>query len=89
MKIDVYDSYAQSTDGRTLHFDVFVESGTSAKTALANGREWLESINESAEGLQNSRCNFCHSRIADPVVQDTIKKSGYYILQMEGCPATA
>jgi len=54
MKIDVYDSYAQSTDGKTLHFDVFVESGTSAETALANGREWLESINESADGLRNS-----------------------------------
>jgi len=86
MKIDVYDSYAKSKGGKLLHFDVFVESGTSAHTALAYGREWLQSIDETAENLESSRCNFCHSRMADPDVQSAIKECGYYILQMEGCP---
>lgn len=89
MKIDVYDSYAKTPDGRLLHFDVFVKSGTPAKIAFANGREWLESIGEQAESLEHSRCNFCHSRIADPAIQNTIKDQGYYILQMAGCPTVA
>jgi hypothetical protein len=89
MKIDVYDSYAQSLAGHTMHFDVFVESNTSAEQALGFGRRWLESIGESAEGLQQSRCNFCHSEIANPEVQVVIKNQGYFILQMEGCPAAA
>jgi len=89
MKIDVYDSYAKSNDGATLHFDVFVESGTPAEIALQNGREWMKSINESAESLQSSRCNFCHSRVAESVVQQEIKEKGYYIFQMEGCPGPA
>lgn len=87
MKIDVYDSYARTNDGKIMHFDVFVESSTPAETALAYGREWLQSVDQNTEDLEASRCNFCHSRIADPIVQDTIKKEGYYILQMEGCPS--
>ena len=87
MKIDVYDSYANTTDGRLMHFDVFVETGTSADAALRFGRDWLTQIGESAEGLQQSRCNFCHSEMANPNVQQAIEDNGYYILQMEGCPA--
>lgn len=86
MKIDVYDSYAHS-NGRLMHFDVFVESGTSAEKALEYGRQWLASINEQAESLDHSRCNFCHSEISNPEVARTIERDGFFILQMEGCPA--
>ncbi len=85
MKIDVYDSYARS-NGRLMHFDVFVKSGTSAQEALGYGKQWLESIRESADSLDQSRCNFCHSEIANPEVERTINQQGYFILQMEGCP---
>ena len=87
MKIDVYDSYAQRRDGGTMHFDIFVESTASAEQALAYGRHWLESVGESTAGLHQSRCNFCHSKIANPEVQNAIHNQGYFILQMEGCPA--
>ena len=86
MKIDVYDSYAKS-NGRLMHFDVFVEAGTTAQKALEYGKQWLESIRESPESLDQSRCNFCHSEIANPEVERMIAQQGYFILQMEGCPA--
>ena len=86
MKIDVYDSYAKS-DGRLLHFDVFVQSGTSSQKALEYGKQWLKSIRESPDSLDQSRCNFCHSEIANPEVERTINQQGYFVLQMEGCPA--
>ena len=86
MKIDVYDSYAQS-NRRLMHFDVFVKSGVSAEQALEYGRKWLEIIGEDASALQNSRCNFCHSELANPEVARLTEVSGHYILQMEGCLA--
>ena len=85
MNIDVYDSYAKS-NGRLMHFDVFVESGTAPQKALEYGRQWLASIRESPDSLDQSRCNFCHSEIANPEVERTIDQQGYFILQMEGCP---
>ena len=87
MKIDVYDSYATRLDGQLMHFDVFVESRSSAQQALEYGRQWLERIGESKAGLQQSRCNFCHTELANPEVQNAIARQGYFILQMEGCPA--
>ncbi len=87
MKIDVYDSYAQTREGRVMHFDVFVETNTPAEQALQYGKNWLESIGEDTAGLNQSHCNFCHSEVANPEVQLSIKNDGYFILQMEGCPA--
>ncbi len=86
MKIDVYDSYAKS-GGRLMHFDVFVPAGTANSTALQYGRQWLKSIREDSEALQQSLCNYCHSEIANPDVERMVNTDGYFILQMEGCPA--
>ena len=86
MKIDVYDTYATSKTGKTIHFDVFLPSGGNKETALRHAHAFLESIGETAEALKSERCNFCHSEQAHPVVEAGIAKSGHYILQMEGCP---
>ena len=87
MKIDVYDSFATSNRGHLLHFDVFVATATPAEQALIFGQQWLESIGEQAIGLKQSRCNFCHSEVANPDVAQHIETHGYFFLQMEGCPA--
>lgn len=86
MNIDVYDSYAKSTDGRLMHFDVFVKSGVSADEALKRGRDWLKAIGEDPLALQQQRCNFCHSEVANPKVKRAVEVEGFYILQLEGCP---
>lgn len=86
MNIDVYDTYATSNSGKTIHFDVFLPSGGDKETAVRYARTFLESIGETAEALKSERCNFCHSERANPVVEIEIAKSGHYILQMEGCP---
>lgn len=86
MNIDVYDTYATSKTGMTIHFDVFLPSGSSKETALRYAHAFLESIGETAGALKSERCNFCHTEQAQPVVKAEIAKVGYYILQMEGCP---
>lgn len=88
MNIDVYDSYAKAVDGRLMHFDVFVKSGTSPELALRYGRDWLERIGENPAGLVQSRCNFCHTEVANPEVQRAVEYEGFFILQMEGCPSS-
>jgi hypothetical protein len=89
MKIDVYDTYATSNKGKTIHFDVFLPSGGSKKTALQYAHAFLKSIGEEADALKSERCNFCHTQTAHPAVEAEITKSGHYILQMEGCPNPA
>ncbi len=87
MNIDVYDTYAISKIGKTIHFDVFLPSGGNKETALQYARAFLESIGEAADdALKSKRCNFCHTQSASPAVKAEIAKSGHYILQMEGCP---
>jgi hypothetical protein len=61
MKIDVYDTYATSKAGKTIHFDVFLPNGGSKETAVQYARIFLESIGEAADALKSERCNFCHS----------------------------
>jgi hypothetical protein len=86
MKIDVYDTYATSAAGDTLHFDVLLPHGSQQEAALHYARRFLVSIGETAEALKAERCNFCHIEKADDAMQAHIEKVGYYILQMEGCP---
>lgn len=86
MKIDVYEPYARSKTGKVMHFDVFVKTGTTEDKAFEYGRKWLTEIGESADNLTQSNCNFCHSEMANPVVQKTIQQDGYFILEMENCP---
>ncbi|WP_261844840.1 DUF2024 family protein [Aliamphritea ceti] len=86
MKIDVYDSYSQSAEGQLMHFDVLVAAGTSQQQAHQYGQQWLVSIGAVSTDLKLSRCNFCHSEMANPEVAQEITRNGYFILKMQGCP---
>lgn len=86
MQIDVYDTYASSKKGHTIHFDVFLAHGGNKESALHYARHFLESIGESSENLKSERCNFCHTESANPAIAESIERDGCYILQMEGCP---
>ena len=86
MKIDVYDTYATSKNGNMIHFDVFVEHGALGSRAFNYAKQFIKEIGEDENALTQSRCNFCHTEVARPHIQETIRREGYYILQMEGCP---
>ncbi|MEQ1789682.1 MAG: DUF2024 family protein [Rickettsiales bacterium] len=87
MKIDVYDTYATSKNGKTIHFDVFLPNGESKENAVKFARNFLKEIGESVDALKQERCNFCHSQSASEEIEKVIAESGHFILQMEGCPA--
>lgn len=86
MKVDVYDTYATSVDGSTIHFDVLVPAGTSEEIAFRFAKEWLSRVGLSQAELKQSRCNFCHTESASQHIIANIDADGYHILRMEGCP---
>jgi hypothetical protein len=86
MRINVYDTYSKSRNGRIIHFDVLLPEGGTKEIALKFAREFLKEIGEPEEMLKQERCNFCHSQEAPADIKDFIEQSGHFILQMEGCP---
>ncbi len=86
MKIDVYDTYVRTTEGKLLHFDVLLPAGQGDKAAEF-ARAWLRSIGVASDDVTQESCDFCHSQAANPALQGHIERHGYFILQMEGCPS--
>lgn len=89
MKVDVYDTYATSPAGTTIHFDVLVPTDVDADTAFGFARQWLKRVGLGEAVLKQSRCNFCHSENAGAQVVADIERDGYHIIAMEGCPDTS
>ena len=88
MKVDVYDTYAYTSEGDLLHFDVLLPS-SNGERAADYAREWLQNIGINIDRINQDQCRFCHTEAANPEVKKQVKKHGYFILQMEGCPCPA
>lgn len=86
MRVDVYDTYATSKTGQTIHFDVLLASPSEASKAYEYAVKWLVDIGEKDARLSQSRCTYCHSENASTAVIADIESNGFHILQMEGCP---
>ena len=84
MEIDVYDTFASSKKGNTIHFDLLLPSGGKKDDASKYARVFLEKIDESSEALES--CKFCHSEKADAEVGKHLKPNRYYIVQIDDCP---
>ncbi|MDT8407198.1 MAG: DUF2024 family protein [Methylococcales bacterium] len=81
----VYDTYAKTQKGKTLHFDVVLDQ-KDPDLALRHAREWLASIGEADAEVDLRTCMFCHSAEAPPDLRQEIDRKGYGIIKMEGCP---
>jgi Domain of unknown function (DUF2024) len=86
MRVDVYDTYATSQSGGTIHFDVLLPSPSEASMAYEYALKWLADIGQKDARLSQTRCTYCHSESASAAVIADIQSSGFHILQMEGCP---
>lgn len=81
----VFDTYAKSSQGKIMHFDVVMDEKDAAK-ALAYAKEWLSGIGFSDAVIMQENCVFCHSAEAPPELREQIDRQGYAIYKMEGCP---
>jgi hypothetical protein len=86
MDINVYDTYVTKKDGTTMHFDVFmpVKDG---KKAIESAKKFVESVGEKDAKVTSDQCGFCHVQKATPKQEQEIKKNGYAIVKMDGCPS--
>lgn len=87
MQIQIHDTYVEGKKGR-MHFDVAIEDkkGNDNKVAVASAKKWLQSIGEKDAKITSKECKFCHTEGASPKEEKEIKKDGYSIIKMDGCP---
>lgn len=81
----VFDTYAKTAQGRTLHFNVVLDEDDQQK-ALGFAKQWLASINLEDAVVSPENCYFYHSLEAPAAIRADIDKNGYAIYKMEGCP---
>ena len=81
MKIHVYDTHVDTSLGEHIHFDVLVndENISNVKKFADN---YLVSLGVKPEQIKQDRCNFCHSEMANPEVEENIRNYGHSILRL-------
>ncbi len=86
MKIAVWDTYAEKTNGTKMHFDILVPAELTDKNQVyAFGNQYLERKPFDTRSLDSKKCNFCHWENATPEIESAIRQNGFYILEMENC----
>ncbi|GIU20676.1 MULTISPECIES: DUF2024 family protein [unclassified Shewanella] len=86
MSIHVFDTYAYTTSGKRIHFDVLLPK-RDAELALTIAKQWLNEIGEQGAEIRSDGCSFCHTAPSVPEYDEAIKRQGYAIYKLEGCPA--
>ncbi|USH02225.1 DUF2024 family protein [Grimontia kaedaensis] len=85
MAIHVYDTYATSSSGKILHFDVLLRE-KSDELAVKYAKAWLAEIGEADAMVKSGNCAFCHTTADLPQFDSEIDEKGYAIYKLEGCP---
>jgi hypothetical protein len=85
MKIDVYDTYVTKKNGQIMHFDVMAPEETPTERVLKFANTYLGSVGQAGQKCGVNECKFCHGEHARPEIEQSIRESGYYIVEMEGC----
>lgn len=81
----VFDTYAKTSKGRIMHFDVIMDEKDADK-AIDYAKQWLTSIGEADAEVNHNNCVFCHSAAAPDALKTEIEQQGYGIYKLEGCP---
>jgi len=85
MKVHIFDTHVTTANGNYYHFDVLVSDETAGR-ATEYAERYMKQLGLSEAEVDQKRCDFCHSEMANPEVQEEILRSGYYIIPMQGCP---
>ncbi|TVQ15846.1 MAG: DUF2024 family protein [Balneolaceae bacterium] len=85
MRIAVYDTYVTKKEGGTMHFDILVPEKDPVEKVLGYGKEYLSSKGQGGQPITPKECRFCHIEKASEDLTEKIAKSGYSIIEMEGC----
>ena len=86
MNVDVYDTHVRTVEGNLLHFDIMLPSDEGNR-AIYYANQWLLSIGRIPEKITRENCRYRHTETATPAIRKRIREHGYFVIQMEGCPA--
>lgn len=82
MKLQVFDTYAKLSDGKTNHIDILMPEGKSKEEAIKCGTTYLESKGLKDFTLTSEECSFCHIQSANEQQEKDVNENGYSIIQM-------
>ena len=86
MKVAVWDTYVKRADGKTMHFDILVDSELKDEEVIHEfGRKYLAEKPFKTGQLSTSECRFCHIEQATEEMSRLIQEQGYSIIEMENC----
>jgi len=86
MQVSVWDTYVQKKDGNTMHFDIIVPVQMKDPAVIYGyGRAYLTAKGQDGQLLASEECRFCHVETVRPQWEESIRKMGYYIYEMENC----
>lgn len=86
MKVAVWDTYVTKKDGTIMHFDILAPEEVKDSTVIYKyGKEYLKTKQQDEQPLTSKECSFCHIEKATDAMILSIEKTGYYIIEMEGC----
>ncbi|MBS1614956.1 MAG: DUF2024 family protein [Bacteroidetes bacterium] len=86
MKVAVWDTYVPRTDGEVMHFDIIApEEIKDAETIYAYGKAYLKLKGQEGQPLTAQECRFCHVESLKPEQEESIRRQGYFIFEMQHC----
>lgn len=86
MQLEVWDTYIERVDGKTMHFDILVPSGVKDESIVLDyGRDYLRTKSFATHHLATQHCRFCHIETATEEMALSIERKGYVIIEMENC----
>ena len=81
MQTHIYDTHVHTTSGQYIHFDVLVDD-KNVKNVEQYAKQYLASLGVQIDNIKQSRCNFCHSEVANPEVLQNIINKGHSIIRL-------
>jgi hypothetical protein len=86
MKVAVWDTYVQKSNGTIMHFDILVpEAVGDHKVIYDYGQRYLAKKGQQGKQLDSRECKFCHIEEASAEMIASISAEGFHIIEMEGC----
>lgn len=86
LKVSVYDTYVPKKQGGVMHFDILVDSQEKDLDKIYSfGIKYLKTKGQEGQPLSSKECRFCHVENVQGAIEDSIKLSGYFIIEMDGC----
>lgn len=86
MKVAVWDTYVTKKNGKIMHFDILAPENIKDTSVIYNyGKDYLKQKGQEGQALTSKECRFCHVETLKPNWEESIKKKGYFIIEMENC----